>query len=405
VIPKMTMIIQNNIQGVGGGGCTKNTPHAHTIFLDKKQEKNNASWGEFFFHPPEELTVQQGLDFMLGHFSKPLFPRKVSTAATNRKQHTVDGKDRAMLYYQAALWEDCRIAGYGVGQTNPDLLFIELDAGSFASKRAFKLALTTTLKNIEKVIGGHPSVLWSGRGFHLIQPIDCPRPLEEIKELAALEPYHTSNRFLQFSERYLSANKSDSGHHPAIRSCMLRIPGSLNSRCKELGLDPEVKIIQRWNKYRPDYRLLIGDFHADLVGKQQHRSHGMSSSSVKCNNIADSEITTPWIERLLQTPIEDYRKHARDLILVPYLVVQRGLTNDQIYNIVMEWADKCGELRRLDPSRHEFAAKVRSRTYEVMQSKIPSMSWSTLEERNPELCKILRQQERKAMITEANRRA
>jgi hypothetical protein len=60
--------------------------------------------------------------------------------------------------------------------------------------------LTTTLKNIEKEIGGHPTVLWSGRGYHIIQPICCPIPLDEIKELAALEPY-TSNKYLQFVER------------------------------------------------------------------------------------------------------------------------------------------------------------------------------------------------------------
>ena len=29
--------------------------------------------------------------------------------------------------------------------------------------------------------------------------------------------------------------------------------------------------------------------------------------------------TIPWIEKLLQTPIEDYRKNAVSLILAPYL--------------------------------------------------------------------------------------
>ncbi len=376
---------QNKIQG----GIPKIPPTPTLFFSDNNKEKNRVRGGSFSSTSLEHITVEQGLDFMLEHFSQPLWPRMVSTAATRREQREVDGKDRAMLYYHAALWEDCRISGYGRGQTSPDLLFIEFDAADFASKRAFRLALTTTLKDIEREIAGHPTVLWSGRGYHIIQPIYCPRPLEEVRELATLEPYHTSNKFLQFAERYLSSNRYDKAHHPAIKSCMLRIPGSINSKCKELGLDPEVKIIQRWNKCRPDYRLLIGDFHADLVEKQQHRRRG-GSSSVKCNNIATFGITIPWVEKLLQTPIDDYRKHARDLILVPYLVLRRGMANpDQVCDIVMQWADKCGELRRLEPSRDAFAAKVRSRTYEVTQDRISHMKWSTLQERNPELCKIL----------------
>jgi hypothetical protein len=61
-------------------------------------------------------------------------------------------------------------------------------------------------------------------------------------------------------------------------------------------------------------------------------------------------------------------KHARDLIIIPYLVVCRGITDrNQIYDIVMDWADKCDKLRRLEPSRHGFSVRVRSRIDEVMR--------------------------------------
>jgi hypothetical protein len=39
--------------------------------------------------------------------------------------------------------------------------------------------------------------------------------------------------------------------------------------------------------------------------------------------------TIPWIEKLLHTPIDDYRNNAVSLILAP-------------------WLSKCGELRQLD---------------------------------------------------------
>jgi hypothetical protein len=63
-----------------------------------------------------------------------------------------------------------------------------------------------------------------------------------------------------------------------------------------------------------------------------------------------------------ETPISDYRKTARDLILIPYLIVDKGMTDrDKIYDIVIQGADKCDQLRRLEPSRRDFSIRVRSR--------------------------------------------
>jgi hypothetical protein len=304
-----------------------------------------------------------------------------------------------MLHYEGASLEDCRIAGFGIGQTNPDLIFIELDAKDFGSMRSLKRALTATLKNIEKKLDGvHPTVLWSGRGYHIILPIDCPVDLDEIKEFAALTD-NPNNKFLQFAERYLSLNKNDKSHHPAIKSCMLRVPGSLNSKCKAADIDSEVKIIQKWDGHRPDYRLLIGSFYADLVGQRQIFFRSVRNKRRRSFGIQKDHRDTviiSWIEKLLQTPIEDYRKHARDLIIIPYLVVSRGLADkDQISDVVMHWADKCGELRRLDPSRREFADRVRSRTYEVMHGdrRVPPMKLDTLKDKNPELYQNLKLRE------------
>ncbi|MDQ3869883.1 MAG: hypothetical protein M3250_10065 [Thermoproteota archaeon] len=46
---------------------------------------------------------------------------------------------------------------------------------------------------------------------------------------------------------------------------MIRIPGTFNYKCILEGKDPEVRIIQRWNAYRPKINLLLGIFHAYLV--------------------------------------------------------------------------------------------------------------------------------------------
>jgi hypothetical protein len=334
------------------------------------------------------LKVESGLKFMLSHFSEPLFPRTISRTVINRRQYEVEDKETAMCYYQAALWEDCRIAAFGVNQTNPDLIFIDLDACDFGNMKALKAALTITLKNIQKKLGGHPTVCWSGRGYHIIQPIDCQVDLRQVPEFAALTDDPNTD-FIRFAECYLSDNKQDKSHYPSMRSCLLRVPHTFNSKCKELDIDAEVKIIRRWDGYRPDHKLLIGGFYADLVGKQTQRKNE-GASSILTNGVDYGPIS--WIEKLLQTPIEDFRKRTRDLILVPYLVVRRGMIDvDQIQYIVMQWADNCAKLYRLEPSRREYASRVRSRTYEVMRSnpKIPPMRLETLKEKNPGLFKKL----------------
>jgi hypothetical protein len=55
-----------------------------------------------------------------------------------------------------------------------------------------------------------------------------------------------------------------------------------------------------------------------------------------------------WIEKLLETPIEDYRKNAVNLILAPYLINVKKLSYYAALNIINNWLSKCGELRQLD---------------------------------------------------------
>jgi hypothetical protein len=58
--------------------------------------------------------------------------------------------------------------------------------------------------------------------------------------------------------------------------------------------------------------------------------------------------TISWIEKLLQTPIDDYRKFVVWRILSPYLINIRKCSVDEAYNIIKNWLDKCSKLRPLD---------------------------------------------------------
>jgi hypothetical protein len=316
-------------------------------------------------------------------------------------------KETALYYYKAALYEDCRISAFGVNQTNPDLIFIELDASSFSSMPSFKTGLTKTLKNIEKKIGGHPSVIWSGRGYHIIQPIWCPEPLENIEKLRVLDP-NPSNKFLQFAERYLSVGKSDSSHNPAIKSCLLRVPGSKNSKCKDIiGLDPEVKIIQRWNGHRPHYKLFFGRFYADLVGKknaqyvERSNNNGYYSNQVRRPILLTNkggQIIIPsqfmYIEEILlqqQKPIDDHRKLVVGLILSRYLINIKGLDYERAHKIIWDWLNKCAQLRRLEPPVSQYNRYVVEHQLQQAREtgRLP-MTLSTMREKYPDLYESLR---------------
>ena len=299
-----------------------------------------------------------------------------------------------MLHYQGALWEDCRISAFFIGQKNPDLILIDIDAKDFDSMRAFKTALTKTVNNIKKKIGGHPTVLWSGRGYHIIQPIDCDVDLDTIKEFAALVRDKDVNKaFLQFAAFYLSDDRKDSCNRTSLKSCLLRVPGSHNTKCKEEKIDSEIKILQEWDGFRPDYKLMLGSFYSHLVAKkiEEIQEREKYATCVALTNTEGPQVIY-WIEKLLDTTLDDYRQRARDLIIIPYLMVRRGITDiNEIEAIVMRWADKCNELESLRPSYREFEREMRSRIRVVLRDMIPPMRFDTLQEENPKLAKMLKE--------------
>ena len=56
----------------------------------------------------------------------------------------------------------------------------------------------------------------------------------------------------------------------------------------------------------------------------------------------------PWIEKLLQTPLDDYRKFVVWRILSPYLINIRKYSVEEASNLIKNWLDKCNQLKSLD---------------------------------------------------------
>ncbi len=217
----------------------------------------------------------------------------------------------------------------------PSILLFDLDKTHL---------LPQVLKTIDDIIGGHPTVINSGNGLHILQPIKCP-VLEDVFT-DFVEP---SNSFLKWTPRYLSDGSTDPNHNPSVGSCWLRIPGSFNEMA-------EVKIVQRWDGNAVSILPLMTPFFNYLMDERMK----LLSKPITPNHIFMKTKCRiyGWIERLLKTGVDDGRVIAIWLILSRYLININDLSFDESYQIIMEWLDKCKDLRPLG-----FNAKSMTKSY------------------------------------------
>lgn len=99
-------------------------------------------------------------------------------------------------------------------------------------------------------------------------------------------------------------------------------------------------------------------------------------------NVTAYEGNIGWIERLLQLPISDYRKHAVSLILSPYLVNIKKLQYKQAFDILSKWLSQCNSSRELNFNPN-YLIKVSLST--AINKGIPPMKLESLKNRNIEL--------------------
>jgi Primase X len=200
------------------------------------------------------------------------------------------------------------------------------------------------------MLGSSPTIIKSGSGgFHFHQPIEAFVLEQEQFFLSKSANGEPSKEFLRFAEKYLTNYKSDPAHNPSFKSCMIRIPGSINSKNGK-----EVKIVQKWDGVtRPKINLLLYEFSRWLIYNrvkvrskpvyQQQQIQQQQQQQYNNNNIG-------WIESLLKRPVllSDYRKRSIWRILAPYLVNTRKLSHEESSDIMIDWLNKCNPVERLD---------------------------------------------------------
>lgn len=354
------------------------------------------------------VSIEEGLDFVLSHFpmQEPIWPRKISTKATEGRQVLVYSREETIAWFKAANHLDCRISAYPdytewneINRQAPNLIFVDEDQSSFKSREPLERAHKKTLKTIkDKLEGAQPTVIWSGNGYHILQPI---KALVLESESAFVSFTNPSMKFLRFAERYLSNNKADQCHRNSLsfKNCMLRIPGSYNSKCvlRNNGIadsSTEVKIVQRWDGRRPAINYLLCDFRRYLIQEKidiafkdsKLKRKKESRSYYPTNHTNNHLIKWPWIETLLETPIADFRKSVMWRVLAPYLINSKKLSYDEAFGQMRDWLSECDKIRPLD---FNIERRIRDNLVAAIKIGYFPISLSDLEQLNRELYNII----------------
>ncbi len=272
----------------------------------------------------EHELVGIGLDYILKHFES-LFPRMISTLATENKQVMVYSDQEALEYFKESNYVDCRISGFGLSEIQkekPNLIFVDLDD---------RKVLDEVIALFHKEINGIPLVLDTGNGYAIIQPINIISFTNSTLHNKRITD--VPKKFLQFAERYLTNNKCDSGNHPSLKSCMIRIPYTYNKKLLLNGKsrkNSQVKIHSEWDGTRPTINNLPFKRYLnklELLFQQRQKRNFSNTNKI------------PYIEKLVQTKTTDGKKRICALILCPYLVNVKKLALQECENILTEYFD------------------------------------------------------------------
>jgi hypothetical protein len=328
------------------------------------------------------ISIKENLDFILVHFANPLFPRTIMTRALGYQKEVFNAEE-ALTYFRASNYEDCRINAYsaftdyqGINFTAPSFIMIDLDLKDFESQEMLDKILRKTLKKINKVFhGAQPTVLWTGGGYHIYQPISG-FVLEEIDRFACFKDpskKDLTSRFMQFAENCFTDKKSDSQHRPSVKSCLIRIPGTVNSKH-----DQEVRIVQTWDGLRAPIQYLLMGYRTWLVAgkindkREEKRSCSSSFGYVKTDTI-------PWIEKLLTISLPDCRKYCTWRILAPYLINVRKHSDEEASYIIKEWLKRCNLIKRVS---FEASSRIKYDIQNARRRGFYPISWNQLRTEN-----------------------
>lgn len=352
----------------------------------------------------------EDIDFILSHFGHQLqdFPRKMMTDKIGG-QTSIFSKEEIFEKCKQSDFIDCRINAYpeyteyqGIVRHPPDFVFIDLDLSKFKNcKKKLDNALEYALNNICH-LGAKPTVIWSGNGYHVYLPIEAM--VLDLVDIFSKDKfpslfsdgysgkyhaYSVSELFLKFAKDHLTNGNADPQHHPKYKTCLIRFPNTYNSKNLKKGLTPEeskVRLIQKWDGRRIPIQLLLKDFRRWITQEEfdQKRKIRRLKSRILNNISTKKSDRIEWIEKLLQTLLEDHRKYCLFHILTPYLVNVKRLYPEEVSRVLCSWLYKCNSV---NPLSFDPLAEIKNRIGYVRDFK--PMSLAKLQEDNNDVYRVL----------------
>lgn len=301
----------------------------------------------------------------------PYFPRKIQTQKTVG-QVTVNSVEEIIQFFEESSYVDCRINAFSekeIEQESPNLIFVDLDN---------RESLSEVLSLFHKTIGGIPTVIDTGNGYAILQPV----AMISMKDTShngkvILDP---AKKFLQFAERYLSNSKCDAGNHPSLKSCLVRVPGTFNSKCLAKFKDSktsQVSIVSEWNRIRQNVQKLPFKKHIDKLEKIE-RKMLQRRQRYYPNNII------PYIEKLLfmlkqpKYTLKNCRERIFSLILCPYLINIKKQSFEETEKIVLQCF-----------GNHLSKQKIRYKMKDVFKTGVLPYGLNNMKEQDVELYDVV----------------
>jgi hypothetical protein len=313
-------------------------------------------------------SIEYGLNTILSYLEPPHFPRRISTYLTGGRQERVNSFDDTMAMFKKSNLLDCKMSAYpypipeidGINAQIPNFFLSDLDRRSkwFKTNKALEQCLQQALQNYYiKLHGAKPTVLWTGGGYHLLQTLDADIVLETqdiFKEFISFKP---SRELMRYAEMLMTNGKADPAHNSSVSfgNCMVRIPNSYNSKYEKN--QSMVRIVQLSNNYKPNIRYLLEGLWEHLI--QLRNNEVLERARFEMKHPYDVSPSQPperwdWVERLLQKPLDDFRKYCITFVLIPYFLNIKRLSDSDTLDKIMTWLEKCRLVQRLD-----FNAKSR----------------------------------------------
>ena len=182
---------------------------------DIKQDLNKDAVRKITPYYPD---FKENIKFILSHFQEPLFPRTISTQESEGRQMPIYNINQIYQEFEKSKFIDCRINAFpSIENPAPNFIFIDLD--DIHKNISLDKILHITLTNIKNRLRGVPTVLQTGNGYHIYQPLDNPQRFEDLDDFKEFD--NPDNRFLRLEKDYLSSGYADKANYPSLKSCLL----------------------------------------------------------------------------------------------------------------------------------------------------------------------------------------